>query len=65
LLHTDLDVTSIALRTDDGDTFHRLRSIPGVGKMLALIFLYEIHDIHRFAEAATSPRIHTNSQQRG
>ena len=38
-------------KIDDGDTFHRLRSIPGVGKILALIFLYEIHDIRRFAEA--------------
>ncbi len=25
-----------------------LRSIPGVGKILSLILLYEIHDIHRF-----------------
>jgi transposase len=25
-------------------------SIPGVGKVLALIFLYEIHDVRRFAE---------------
>src|SRR4029450_8931422 len=24
------------------------RSIPGVGKSLALVLLYEIHDIHRF-----------------
>jgi len=31
------------------DTFYRLRSIPGVGKILALVLLYEIHDIQRFA----------------
>jgi transposase len=37
-------------KIDDGNTFHRLRSIPGVGKILALIFLYEIHDIRRFAD---------------
>jgi transposase len=37
-------------KIDDGNAFHRLRSIPGVGKILALIFLYEIHDISRFAE---------------
>jgi transposase len=35
-------------KIDDGNTFHRLRSIPGVGKILALILLYEIHDINRF-----------------
>src|SRR5205823_11330924 len=28
----------------------RLQSIPGVGKVLALVLLYEIHDIARFAE---------------
>ena len=32
----------------DPDAFHRLRSIPGVGKILALTILYEIHDIARF-----------------
>jgi transposase len=28
--------------------YHRLRSLPGVGKILAMTLLYEIHDIHRF-----------------
>ena len=37
-------------KIDDGNTYHRLRSIPGVGKILALILLYEIHDISRFAD---------------
>jgi transposase len=32
----------------DPQAFHRLRSIPGVGKILALTILYEIHDIRRF-----------------
>jgi len=27
---------------------HRLRSVPGIGKILALVILYEIHDINRF-----------------
>lgn len=36
-------------KVDDVQTFHRLQSIPGVGKVLALILLYEIHDIRRFA----------------
>jgi len=35
-------------KSHDGDNFHRLRSIPGVGKVLALTILYEIHDIVRF-----------------
>jgi hypothetical protein len=32
----------------DANTFYRLRSIPGVGKILALVMRYEIHDIRRF-----------------
>ena len=32
----------------DPFTFHLLRSIPGVGKILALVILYEVHDIARF-----------------
>jgi transposase len=37
-----------AAKVDDVNTFHRLRSVPGVGKILALVLLYEIHDIRRF-----------------
>jgi hypothetical protein len=36
------------VKVDDADTFYRLRSIPGVGKILALVLFYEIHDIKRF-----------------
>ena len=32
----------------DANTFHLLDSVPGVGKILALVLLYEIHDITRF-----------------
>jgi transposase len=34
-------------KADDLQTFYRLRSIPGVGKVLALILLYEMHEAHR------------------
>jgi transposase len=37
-------------KVDDVHTYERLRTIPGVGKILALVFLYEIHDIRRFPE---------------
>jgi transposase len=43
----ELDLVQTA-KTHDGQTFYRLRSIPGIGKILALVLLYEIHDIHRF-----------------
>jgi transposase len=38
-------------KVDDVQTFYRLRSIPGVGKVLALILLYEMHDVERFDNA--------------
>src|SRR5262249_44046580 len=37
-------------KVDDPQASHPLRSIPGVGKVLALILLYEIHDTRRFPE---------------
>lgn len=36
-------------KVDDVQTYHRLQTIPGVGKVLALVLLYEIHDVRRFA----------------
>jgi transposase len=36
-------------KVDDVQTYHRLRTIPGVGAVLALVLLYEIHDVKRFA----------------
>jgi transposase len=35
-------------KVDDVQTLHRLQTIPGVGKVLALILLYELHDVQRF-----------------
>jgi transposase len=48
-LLTDLELSSVqTAKGHDAQTFYRLRSIPGVGKILALVLLYEIHNIHRF-----------------
>ena len=38
-------------KVDDLPNFYRLRSIPGVGKVLALTILYEVGDIRRFDDA--------------
>src|SRR5262245_23939751 len=35
-------------KVDDPQAFHRLRAVPGVGKVLALVLPYAIHDIGRF-----------------
>src|SRR5919108_692287 len=37
-------------KVDDPQAYQRLRSIPGVGPVLALVLLYEVHDIRRFPE---------------
>jgi transposase len=47
LTELELEIVNTA-KAHDAQTFYRLRSIPGVGKILALVLLYEIHDIHRF-----------------
>jgi transposase len=38
-------------KVDDVQTYHRLHTIPGVGKLLALILLYEMHEVQRFDNA--------------
>jgi len=48
-LIVDLELTIVReAKRHDADAFHRLRSVPGIGKVLALTILYEIHDIGRF-----------------
>jgi transposase len=48
-LITELELYIVrSAKVHDSDTFHRLRSIPGVGKILAMTILYEVHDITRF-----------------
>jgi transposase len=45
----DLELTIVRdAKRHDGDAFHRLRSVPGIGKVLALTILDAIHDITRF-----------------
>jgi transposase len=50
-LLSDLELSIVQMaKHHDANVFYRLRSIPGVGKILALVLLYEIHDIHRFPQ---------------
>jgi transposase len=52
---TDLELALVqTAKAHEAQTFYRLRSIPGVGKILALVLLYEIHDIHRFPRGRSS-----------
>jgi len=52
--HYDALLTTVELqivrtaKAHDAQAFQRLRSVPGIGKILALVVLYEIHDIARF-----------------
>ncbi|MCX5738868.1 MAG: transposase [Proteobacteria bacterium] len=58
-LLTDLESYLVRqAKQHDAQAFHLLRSIPGVGKVLALTILYEIHTVQRFdrvQELATGP----------
>jgi len=47
LTEVELYITQTA-KVHDVNAFHRLRSVPGIGKILALVVLFEIHDINRF-----------------
>jgi transposase len=38
-------------KVDDAYRFHLLRSVPGIGKVLALVLLYEMHRVERFESA--------------
>jgi transposase len=37
-----------AAHQHDPETLERLRSVPGIGPIFSLVWLYEIHDIHCF-----------------
>jgi transposase len=48
-LLSDLELYIVnSAKQHDVNAFYRLRSVPGIGKILALVILYEIQDIHRF-----------------
>jgi transposase len=37
-----------AAKLDDANTLYLLRTVPGIGEILSLVLLYEMHDIQRF-----------------
>jgi len=37
-------------KVDDVQTYHRLRTVPGIGPILGLVLLYEMHDVARFEQ---------------
>jgi transposase len=48
-LVNDFELTIVReAKRHDGNAFHRLRSVPGIGTVLASTILDEIHDIHQF-----------------
>jgi transposase len=68
-LINDLEMTLVRdAKRHDADAFHRLKSVPGIGKILALTILYEIHDITRFdrvQEFASYARLVKGQRQSG
>src|SRR3989454_7922980 len=48
-LLSDVELTIVqTAKQHDAHTLYRLQSVPGIGKILRLVLLYEIHDISRF-----------------
>jgi transposase len=48
-LLTDLELSIVkTAKQHEANTFYRLRSVPGIGKLLRLVWLDEIPDIRRF-----------------
>lgn len=46
----DLELSILkTARQHDAQTLYLLHTVPGIGKILSLVLLYEIHDIDRFA----------------
>ena len=43
----ELSIVNTA-KAHDANAFYRLRSVPGIGKILALVMPYEIDNVHRF-----------------
>jgi transposase len=60
LTELELHLTRTA-KVHDVNAFYRLRSVPGIGKILALVLLYEIHDILEMQ--STPPRSVTKSRR--
>ena len=45
----DVELTIVkTARHHDANTLYLLQTVPGIGKILSLVLLYEIHDINRF-----------------
>jgi transposase len=45
----DVELTIVkAAKQDDANTLYLLQTVPGLGKILSLVLLYEIYDINRF-----------------
>ena len=48
-LLSDVELTLVqTAKQHHAQTLYRLQSVPGIGKLLSLVVLYEIHDIARF-----------------
>jgi transposase len=48
-LLSDVELTIVqTAKQHDAQTLYRLQSVPGIGKILSLVLLYEMHDITRF-----------------
>jgi transposase len=63
----DVELTIVkAAKQHDANTLYLLQTVPGIGKLLSFVLLYEIHDINRFPrvqEFASSCRLVTCAKE--
>ena len=63
LRDVELSILTTA-KQHNAQTLYLLRTVPGIGEILSLVLLYEIHDIARFPRVQTSSRIAASSRAR-
>jgi transposase len=59
----DVELTILkTAKQHDANTLYLLQTVPGIGKILSLVLLYEIHHIERFPRCRTLPLTHAWSR---
>jgi transposase len=49
ILHELETYLTRSAQVEDAETYERLQTVPGIGKILGLVLLYEMHEVSRFA----------------
>jgi transposase len=64
LLKTLEQELALMAKGHDAFAYHLLRSVPGVGRILSLVLLYEIEDVHRFPRSRSYSPMRDSSRSK-